>query len=600
MSEYSNERAGQQTGSRAGESITDYTPYPDDYPLRQELIDYSHQIIDGEVVACQKHKWACERFLRDLEREGTDEFPYVFDESRALDFLNWMKLFKHRKGVLKGRRIEPHIIQKFVFGNIYGWIHRRTDYRRIRKAYWQVGRKNAKSQSLSCVGSYELMALGEGASEVYCAATKTEQAQIVWEETRAMLDGCAELRGKYQVAYSRILHPRSGSVMRALSKEDRKTGDGFNPQCGIVDEYHAHETAEIYDVLDSGMGARTQPLIMIITTAGDDLNNPCYRVEYAYVSDILNPNSPIKNDEYFVMINEMDVDDDGKLVDEVSDETAWLKANPIAASYPEGLAYLRGQLKAALDVPEKMRTFLTKNLNVWINERPQGYMNMAKWAACAVKQLPDLGGRKCYIGVDLSAKIDLASVAFEFPLEDGFVAILSHSFMPEDTLAAKRKTDKVPYDLWVKQGHITPIDGAVIDDNDIINYIVKRVEENGWEVAEVCFDQWGARQFANVLGEKPGYKDKMVEIVQGMKTLSEPTKDFRARAYQKKVLHLANPVFDWAMSNAVTSIDRNQNIMLDKSKARQRIDPVAAAMNSHVRAMVAQPKPPPGPQVLIF
>jgi phage terminase large subunit-like protein len=276
--------------------------------IRAELIAYCDDVISGRLLACQKHKWACERFLRDLQREGRPDFPYRFMEARAERFFNWMRLFKHRKGVLKGKNIEPDIIQKFIFGNVYGWIHTGTGYRRFNKFYWQVARKNAKSQSLACVGSYETMAFDESgaeANEVYCAATKTEQARIVYDETVAMLNGCKLLKDRYRVAYGRITHEKTGSLMRCLSEEDRKTGDGLNPQCGIIDEYHAHEDSLIYDVIDSGMGARSQPLLAIITTAGFELNNPCYRVEYDLVSKILNPDVPVNIESYFVMINEL-------------------------------------------------------------------------------------------------------------------------------------------------------------------------------------------------------------------------------------------------------------------------------------------------------
>ncbi|WP_238594754.1 terminase large subunit domain-containing protein, partial [Caenibacillus caldisaponilyticus] len=162
------------------------------------MIDYANGCLNGQVVACQKHKWAAQRFLRDIEREGTDAFPYVFNEQKAMRFLLWMSQFKHTKGKLQGQRIQPHPIQIFVFGNIYGWVHRDTGLRRFRKAYWQVGRKNAKSQSLACVGSYEDMALGENMAEVYIGATKTEQSRIVWNEIKAQLAGCPELKGKYR------------------------------------------------------------------------------------------------------------------------------------------------------------------------------------------------------------------------------------------------------------------------------------------------------------------------------------------------------------------------------------------------------------------
>ena len=549
--------------------------------LKQWMIHYCHDVINNKIIACQKHIWACIRFLRDVDREGTDAFPFVFDEDKALRFFEWMHLFRHTKGVLRGQRIEPHEIQVFIFGNIYGWVHKETGYRRFRNAYWQVGRKNAKSQSLAVVASYEAMALGENMSEVYIGATKTEQARIVWNETEAMLKGAKELQGKYKVAYNRIFHEKSGSVIRALSKEDRKTGDGLSPQAAIIDEYHAHETSEIYDVLDSGMIARAQPLMMIITTAGTNLSSPCYRTAYKYVSDLLNPNNPTENESYFSMVNELDRDTDGELIDDITDEKSWLKANPIAASYPEGVTNIRSRLQIALEIPEKMDEFLTKNMNIWVNQKEKAYMRMEKWTACNGEMI-DLQGRECYVGVDLSAKIDLTSVGFVFPLDDGSIAIKSHSFMPRSTIEAKTKTDKVPYHSWERQGWITATPGEVIDQRFIQDYIKKEIEKNGWIAKELCYDAWNASQFANEMADE-GFIT--VEIIQGIKTLSEPTKNFRELVYRKKVLHENNPVFDWALGNAVTREDHNQNIMLDKSKSTQRIDPVAAMINAHVRAM---------------
>ncbi|AEH46783.1 Terminase [Parageobacillus thermoglucosidasius C56-YS93] len=545
--------------------------------LKQWLIDYCHDVLNGEVVACQKHKWACERFLRDIEREGTEEFPYIFDEEKALRFLKWMTLFKHTKGKLAGKHIEPHPIQIFVFGNIYGWIHKDTGLRRFKKGYWQVARKNAKSQSLACVGSYEAFAFGENMSEVYIGATKTEQSRIVWNEIKAQIQGCDFLKGKYKIAYGKIEHLKSGSFIAALSKDAGKTGDGLHVQCGIIDEYHAHPTSEIYDVLVSGMGARPQPLMMIITTAGFNLNHPCYAVEYQYVSKILDPNNPIENDEYFVMINELDKDDD------IKDEKNWEKANPILCSYEEGVNFLRGELKAALDVPEKMRNFLTKNMNRWVDMKDNGYMDMSKWAACGQDfDLSIIEGMECTVGVDLSAKIDLTSVGFEFK-KDGKYIVLSHSFMPEDTLDRKRRTDKVPYDLWVQQGWITTTPGAVVDYNFIKSYIKNFEQQYNVKVREICADPWNATQFMQDM-EAEGYT--VVEIRQGIQTLGSATKDFREQVYQGNVIHNNNPVLTWALSNAVTRQDANENIMLDKSKSTERIDPIAAVLNAHVRAML--------------
>lgn len=567
--------------------------------ILDELTEYSHSIIDRKIIACQKHIWACMRFLNDLEcSEHRDpDFRYIFIPEKAERFLRWMRLFKHRKGILKGKQIEPDIIQKFVCGNIYGWYHRDTGYRRFNKMYWQVARKNAKSQTLACMGSYETLAFdesGQEAAETYVAATKTEQARIVYDETVAMLQGCAILKGKFRVAYGRIAHEKTGSVMRPLSEEDRKTGDGLNPQCGIIDEYHAHETSELYDVLDSGMGARAQPLLAIITTAGFELNNPCYRVEYDLVSRILDPDSPVKLDSYFAMINELDKNltsekltvggreiPPGEIIDDINDPTVWVKANPIICSYPEGIDYLKKKLAEAKEAPEKMKNFLTKHMNVWVNERESGYMNMQKWGICAVDK-PPFELLRCWIGLDLSSKIDLTSCAFEFTDGQRYHAI-SHSFMPSDTLNARVKQDKIPYDLWVKGGFITLTEGAVVDYRAVMAYFLSLLEERGWYCEEICLDPWGATQISADLADQG---KTVVEIVQGIKTLSEPTKNLREMVYSGRFTYERNPVLAWSMGNAIIREDHNKNIMLDKAKSKQRIDPAAALVNAHTRAML--------------
>ena len=347
--------------------------------LLEELIEYSHNCIKDTAHVCQKHRWACERFLRDVQHAKTGEFPYVFDEEKAQRFFNWAALHKHTKGVLAGEPIEFTPIQRFIFGNVYGWVHQDTGLRRFRRAYWQVARKNAKSQSLAIVGDYELMALGEPMSEVYIGATKTLQAKIIYNEVVAMLKRCPLLTGKWHESYGAIKHPKSDSILRALSKDDGKTGDGLNPQCGLIDEYHAHPTDEILEVINTGMVARKQPLLFIITTAGNNFGGPCYRVEYPLVEKILNPAIDFDVVDYFCMVNELDRDDEGNLIDDVKNEECWIKANPIAAAYPEGLANIRSKLASALESPEKMESFLTKNMDLWVNQSELSYMDMAKW-----------------------------------------------------------------------------------------------------------------------------------------------------------------------------------------------------------------------------
>ena len=556
--------------------------------LLEELIEYSHNCIEDTAHVCQKHRWACERFLRDVQRAGTEEFPYVFDEEKAQRFFNWAYLHRHTKGVLAGEPIDFAPIQRFIFGNVYGWAHQDTGLRRFRRAYWQVARKNAKSQSLAIVGDYELMALGEPMSEVYIGATKTLQAKIIYNEVVAMLKRCPLLKDKWHESYGVIRHPKSDSILRALSKDDGKTGDGLNPQCGLIDEYHAHPTDEILEVINTGMVARRQPLLFIITTAGNNFGGPCYRVEYPLVEKILNPAIDFDVVDYFCMVNELDRDDEGNLIDDVKNEDCWVKANPIAAAYPEGLANIRSKLDSAIESPEKMESFLTKNMDLWVNQSAMSYIDMSKWKERgAITELPvDPYGYDVYVGVDLSRRIDLTAAALVMPLDDDGTTkylVRAHGFIPEETIAAHEKTDKIPYRAWARAGYLTITPGDVVDYRFISTWIREQVDTLGVNLREVCYDPYNATHFAQEL-DAQGIMT--VEVRQGMRTLSEPTKAFREEAYRDNILHEPNPLLDWAISNAVTKRDHNENIMLDKEKSTNRIDPIAAVINAFSRAHV--------------
>lgn len=544
--------------------------------LVDTLVYYAQDVADGRIIACVKHRQACERFLLDYEQTTDAEYAYTFDADELYRFYRWSRMFRHTKGVLTGQPIELTPFQLFVIGNIFAWKKRSNGLRRFRKAYIQIARKNAKSQLLALIASYEAFIAPEQ-SEVYIAGWGREQSSIVYNEVLVQIQSVEMLSGKYTDTYGRIRHLKSGSVIQPLSKEARKTGDGKSPSLAVIDEYHAHETSEIYDVLVSGMGARLNPLIVIITTAGFNLSSPCYK-EYEYVSRVLDPNVPVHNDSYFVMVCELDAEDS------VKDERNWAKPNPIVATYPEGLDFLREELRIALDVPEKMRNFLTKNMNLWVDKKNNGYMPMDAWRKCGGER-PDLSLRECYVGVDLSAKIDLTSIGGVINLGDGRFYVWQHSFIPEDTLAEKRKTDKAPYDLWLKQGRLTVTPGAVVDYRYIAAHLEKLRQEHLWTIREVCFDPYNSTQFAQELMTE-GYTT--IEIRQGHRTLSEPTKFVRELALSERLLHDNDDLLTWATSNAVVVQDHNENIKLDKEKSTDRIDPIAAVINAMVRAMVIE------------
>lgn len=537
---------------------------------------YACDIVDGKIKACKKHIQACKRFLNDLDKSQNEDYPYFFDYEELYKFYKWAGLFKHRAGVLKGKKIDLVPFQLFIVGNLFCWKHKDTGLRRFRKAYIQIARKNAKSQLLGIIASYECF-LSEEQAEVYLAGWDKEQSSIVYREIKYQIESAELLKGKYTDSYGKITHLKSGSFIKPLSREAKNTGDGTNPSLGIVDEYHAHKTSEIYDVILSGMVAREQPLMVIITTAGFDLSRPCFK-EYQYVSKILDPNNPTENEEYFVMICELDIEDD------IKDESNWIKANPIVATYENGLNYLRGELKAALDAPEKMRNFLTKNMNKWVDMKESGYMNMQKWAECENNKLTfaDFEGEECVGGLDLSTKLDLTSIAFEFKRNDKYYPF-QHSFMPDETYQKRVREGKYRFDLWKEQKLLTVTPGAVIDYAFVKQWIQEQEKKYNLKIKEIGYDPYNATQFVQEM-EQEGYV--MVEVRQGPFTLNEPTKDFRDQVYDKKLEHSGDGLLTWAIGNAVTKQNAQEFIMLDKAKSSEKIDPAAAVINAHVRGMV--------------
>ena len=547
--------------------------------LAERLLNYANDIVEKKIVACKKHIWAAKKFLHDLEKIEDEDYPYEFDIIELYKFYEWSRLFVHTKGVLAGQPILLTDFQLFVIANIFCWKEKATGYRKVRKVYIQLARKNGKSQLLSLISSYVAFNSPNEVHEVYVSGWNKSTSDIVYDEILKQLRACEFLKDKWSDSYHKITHKKSSSIIKSLSRESKRFGDGLNSSVSILDEFHSHPTTEIYDVLASSQVARKEPLTIIITTSGFNLNAPCY-LEYQYVSRLLNPDDSLENESYFGMICEIDEEDD------IKDESVWIKANPIVATYEEGLKSLREDLKIALEMQgDKMRNYLTKNLNKWVSMRKSGYMDAQKYARCKEDfTLEDFRGHKCLIGIDLSSKGDLTAVSFLFH-KDNHLYVYNHAFLPEDTLEMKRKTDKVPYDQWVKEGYITAIEGEVIDYRYVEKYIMDLEEEYELNILEVCIDSWNDAYLMADMIDK-GYT--CIQIRQGIQTLGFPTKDFRDRMYMQTIKHDGNPVLQWCFLNSVSKSDINGNIMLDKSKSYERIDCAAATINAMVRVMVLE------------
>lgn len=541
---------------------------------------YALDVVTGLLVAGRSEIQACQRHLNDLRRQGEDGFPWVFDEEKASRIYRWFNHCKHVEGPLAGQPIDLLPFQQFDLGCIFGWVHRETGYRRFEKAYIQEARKQGKSTIMSGLALYLMCGDREESPAVFCAAVDKEQARIIYRSAMAMAQKSPDIRKRLKIRNYEIAHLTRGGQMRALSKET-KNKDGLNPSGAIIDEYHAHPTSEIYDLIWSAWGQRAQALMAIITTAGFDTEqNPCHK-EYEYCKRILD--GSITNERYFVIIRELDKDDDEH------DPANWIKANPLRAATPAGLARLKEQHDEAYGSqdPVKIRNWRVKNLSIWVNESEDSYIgeHLPKWDELAVSR-EEFGrltrGLPCNVGVDLSKKIDLTADAFLFWLPDGRIAVTAHGFIPEETVQRHEKTDKVPYFAWVSAGWVTATPGNVVDYHAVQTHIQDMELENEWKVREICFDPYNATHFAN---EMMADEYTCVEIRQGMKTLSEPTKAFREAIMEGNLVHDGSPVFKWCLANAVEEADSNENIKLSKRNASdtKRIDLLSAAINAMVR-----------------
>ena len=566
--------------------------------IREELIDYAEKCISGEEASGKKHGWACQRLLRDCQKEEApnvlaEEWPYYWDEVEAEKIVEWFSMLRHSKGDLARQPIVLTVWQKFNLCQLYGWREKATGYKRFKQSFTEVGRKNAKSQMQAGVALYEISVMAtrnQENYEYYTAGTKRDQSKIILNEAKLMLNG-SPLKPLFKITRDSVVHRKTGSFIKALSKEDGQNGDGTNPAGLILDEYHQHRTTEFYDL---GLGSNTkEPLLMIITTAGMDLTYPCYVQEYQYCSKILDPNVDVENDEYQVDICEVDPEDYKDDLSRLENEELWKKANPIRMSYENGIKKIRQAWKIAKEIPEKMTAFLTKMLNIWVQAKENGYMDMAKWKACQVDAIPiDPHGMDVYVGFDMSAKIDLTSVAFVIPYKTGEYdqtgkeivkyILYVHSFIPNrEKLAERKAKDKVDYDAWERMGFLTVTDTPIVDQNVVMKYVLDTCQENDWNIKCLCFDPANASKLMMDLSNE-GYV--VEEVYQSHKHLNEATQGFREQVYCGNIIYTYNPVLNFAMSNAVIRVNQGL-IKIDKDATIKRIDPVDATLCAFKLAM---------------
>jgi phage terminase large subunit-like protein len=526
---------------------------------------YIQGVLSGEILACKWIKLACQRQVDDLART---DWQYVYDAAKGDRICKFIELFKHIKGewARKRENIRLEDWQCFVLTTIFGWVHRDTGKRRFRKAMVVVPRKNGKSLISAGVGLYMLTADGESGAEVYCGATTEKQAWEVFFPSKTI----ASQNPAFLKQFGVVVNASNINVLKSASRFEPligNPGDGSSPHLAILDEYHEHQTPNAHDTMVTGMGARSQPLMLIITTAGDNLAGPCYD-EIITMRKIMD--KVITGEDRFYAEWTADTDVDWQ------SEEALRMANP-NIDVSVSCEYLLTRQKEAIENARHQGIFRTKHLNHWVSSR-SAYFNMQKWNDCADSSLDlaDFEGKDCYISLDLASKVDISAKMLLFPLSGGKFAVFGTYYLPEGTVES---TANNHYRGWVNAGQMVATDGDMIDMDRIEQDILDDCAR--FNVQEVVYDPFQATMLVTHL-QNEGVA--CVEYRATVAMMSDPMKQLDGLILSRKITHDGDPVLTWMLSNVVAHHDAKDNVYPRRERAENKIDGAVALIMAIGRA----------------
>lgn len=537
---------------------TDVTTPRADHPVE----GYGRRVLQGELVVCKWVRLFVERHFRDLET-GADRGLY-FSVPAGERVLRFFTLLKHSKGEWAGQEFALDDWQKFYLFVLFGWL-RIDGTRRFRIAYTEIPRKNGKSTLAAGVALYLFVADDEPGAEVYCAATKRDQAKIVWSEIARMVKSSSGFCKYIKPLRDNLSCEGKNAKCEPLGS-DEDTLDGLNPNAAIIDELHAHKNRGVWDLMTTATGSRRQPLIFAITTAGYNRQSVCFE-QHEYAEKVLA--GTIHDDAFFAFITSLDAGDDWR------DPNVWAKANPnLGVSIK--LESLQAQCLKAQHDPASQNAFLRLRLNQWTSNEIR-WVTFEVWDQNAgVVDEALLEGRTCFGGLDLASTTDTASLILAFPpIEpNGRVILLPRFWIPSENMELRVLRDHVPYDAWVRDGWMQATEGNVID-YDVIRKQIQQ-DYRRFAIRQIRYDRWGATQLSTQLAGEDGLE--MVPMGQGFASLSSPMKEFMRRLLDQGIAHGGHPVLRWQASNVMARMDPAGNIKPDKAASRERIDGMVAAI----------------------
>lgn len=539
-------------------------------PHVEALEGWVSDVLSGDEPACKWIRLACERHRRDLEKSKRRDWPYRFDPALAERGCRFAELLPHVKGrwaagTPKPIRLEP--AQCFEVGSIFGWVRKSNGKRRFRKARSYKPRKNGKSIIAAAIGLYMFAADGEPGAEVYSGATSEKQAWEVFGPARLMAKNTQDFLDQFGVD----VNAKSLIRLEDMSKFEPmigNPGDGASPHCAITDEYHEHATDSQLSTMETGMGAREQPLSLVISTAGDNIAGPC-RDDWLECQKMLE--GILENDELFALIFTIDAEDDW------TSEASLRKANPNFDISVSG-EFLLSQQREAINNPRKQGHFKTKHLNLWVQAR-DAFVNMQRWAECEKKshKLENFLGERVHLGLDLASKVDIAALELLFPRDNGRFVRFGRYYLPEETVQLKENQH---YRAWRDLGLLTVTEGNIIDFRRIEEDILQIRDD--FDLVDAAYDPHQATMLVSRLTDEG---IPMIEVRPTVLNFSEPMKTIEALIRDRKLEHGVDPVMDWAMSNVVAKTDAKDNVYPRKERPENKIDPFVALCMAMARAM---------------
>ena len=527
---------------------------------------YYQEMEDGNIIVSNRVRKQYQKLVQDIK-----EHPkYVFDDAKANRAIKFIETFcKHSKGELAGKPLKLALFQRAYVSALFGFVDRETGYRRYTESFFFVARKSGKSTMLAAIALYMLMADGESGSEVYSVASKRDQANILFDQAHEMIKQSPDLNKNIRKRKSDLYFPHNFSKMQSLGKNSNSL-DGLNAHLVVIDELHSIQDRNLYEVMKQSQSARTQPLLIMITTAGthrgtifDDL--------YEYACNVVDGN--FEDDNFLPIMYELDHKAEFKMPDR------WQKANP-ALGISKKVEDLERKVARAKNNPNDLTGILTKDFNIR-ETTDSAWLTFEDIVNEATFDIKDFAGWYAIGGADLSITTDLSCATLLFVDPDTEIRYVHQMYwLPQDNLQKRVEEDKIPYDKWHEQGYLRLCSGNTIDYSDITDWFLEMLNEYDITPLWIYYDNYSARYWVD---EMEGYGFKMIRTQQGARTLSLPMQNMGADLQKNKINYNNHPILKWCLTNTGVETDRNGNIVPVKNQSpKRRIDGTASMLDAYV------------------